>query len=216
MATIVPTILTADVNEYRSTVESYNTFARRIHIDIVDGVFAQPPTIPEFSAWWPREWQVDIHMMVAKPSEHLPALLKLKPSLVIFHAEVQEDIIPVMEQLRNAGIKVGVALLKSTYPGRAKEIINVADHVLIFAGDLGRQGGTADMLQIEKVPIVRSINKNVEIGWDGGVNLSNIRAIAHSDIDVINIGRAIAQSTERPAMYKALVAEADKPGVVLS
>ncbi|MBR2997280.1 hypothetical protein IKF33_02525 [Candidatus Saccharibacteria bacterium] len=216
MATIVPTILTADTNEYRSLVESFATFTRRVQIDISDGIFAQPATIPEFSAWWPKEWEVDIHMMVAKPSEHLPALLKLKPSLVIFHAEVEEDLIPIMEQLRNAGIKVGVALLKSTYPGRVKETINAADHVLIFAGDLGRQGGEADMLQIEKVPIIRSINKNVEIGWDGGVNLSNIRAIAHSDIDVINVGKAITQSTERPAIYKALVAEADKRGVVLN
>lgn len=216
MATIVPTILTADTNEYRALIESFNTFTHRVQIDIVDGVFAQPPTIPDFSTWWPRQWTVDLHMMVAKPSEHLPALLKLKPSLVIFHAEVQEDIIPIMEQLRNAGIKVGVGLLKSTYPGRVKETINAADHVLIFAGDLGRQGGAADMLQIEKIPIVRSINKNVEIGWDGGVNLSNIRAIAHSDVDVINVGNAITNSTERPAIYKALVAEADKRGVVLN
>ncbi|MBR0461012.1 hypothetical protein IJI91_03470 [Candidatus Saccharibacteria bacterium] len=216
MATIVPTILTTDTNEYRALVESFNTFTRRVQIDIADGVFAQPATIPDFSTWWPREWETDLHMMVAKPSEHLPALLKLKPSLVIFHAEVEEDLIPIMEQLRNAGIKVGVALLKSTYPGRVKETINASDHVLIFAGDLGKQGGTADMLQIEKIPIVRSINKNVEIGWDGGVNLSNIRAIAHSDVDVINVGSAITNSTERPAIYKALIAEADKRGVVLS
>ena len=52
------------------------------------------------------------------------------------------------------------------------------------------------MLQIEKAPIVRSIKQDVEIGWDGGANLDNIRAIAHADFDVINVGSAIAKTAK--------------------
>lgn len=153
--------------------------------------------------------------MVAKPSEHLPAILKIKPSLVIFQAEVNEDLLPIFQQLKAVGIKVGIALLKKTYPGKIKELISASDHVLIFAGEIGKQGGVADMLQIEKAPIVRSIKQDVEIGWDGGANLDNIRAIAHADFDVINVGSAIAKTTERSAMYNALIAEADKRGVLI-
>ena len=212
---IVPTILTNDPKQYRSLIESFNAFAKRVQIDIADGDFAPTQTIPTISVWWPKGWEVDLHMMVSRPSQHLPALLKLKPSLVIFHAEVGEDLLPIMQQLKDAGIKVGVALLKSTYPGNVKELIAASDHVLIFAGDLGQQGGTADMLQIEKVAHIRAIKKDIEIGWDGGVNLRNIRAIAHADIDVVNVGSAITAADDRPAMYQALIAEADKRGVLL-
>lgn len=215
MAEIVPTILTSDPNEYRALVESYDTFTKRVQIDIVDGVFAPTKTIPTTSVWWPRNWVTDLHLMVAKPSEHLPAILKIKPSLVIFQAEVSEDLLPIFQQLKAVGIRVGIALLKKTYPGKIKELISASDHVLIFAGEIGKQGGVADMLQIEKAPIVRSIKQDVEIGWDGGANLDNIRAIAHADFDVINVGSAIAKTTERSAMYNALIAEADKRGVLI-
>ena len=215
MATIVPTILTADPQQYRGLVEVFNTFTKRVQIDVSDGEFVPTQTITDFSVWWPRGWEVDLHMMVAHPAQHIPTLLKLKPSLAIFHAEVGEDLIPTMRQLQAAGIKAGVALLSTTYPGNAKAVIQAADHVLIFAGDLGRQGATADLLLIEKVPVIRELKSDVEIGWDGGANLRNIRAIAHAGIDVVNVGGAISQANDKPAMYQALVAEADKRGVLL-
>ena len=123
---------------------------------------------------------------------------------------------PIFEQLKAQNIKCGVALLKTTFPGAVKPYIDAADHVLLFAGALGKQGGTADLLQIEKVKLVRAIKQDVEIGWDGGANMTNIRSLAHSDIDVINVGSAISQAQDPAAAYKQLVQEADQRGVRLS
>ena len=86
---------------------------------------------------------------------------------------------------------------------------------MIFAGELGRQGGAIDMMQIEKVPLIRAIKPEIEVGWDGGANLSNIRALAHANIDVINVGSAITQAADPAAMYQSLITESEKKGVLI-
>ena len=215
MAQIVPAILTNDPNIYKQKMELFQPFAKRIHVDITDGTFAPTKTLPPTNVWWPQGTAVDIHMMVARPSEHMQVILQLKPSLCIFHAEAGEDLVPIMKQLKSAGIKAGVALMKTSFPGDYKQFIEIADHVLIFAGDLGRQGGTADMLQTEKIPLVKAINPNCEIGWDGGANIKTVRAIAKAGADIICAGAAISNAPDPKAAYAQLSADLDKRGVVL-
>ena len=212
---IVPSILSADKEEYRMQVERINIFTRRVQIDVTDGVFAPSQTLDITDVWWPKNWQADLHLMVAQPSLYLDTILKLNPSLCILHAEASENLFPVFDSLKSAGIKTGVALLPSTYPGNAKAYIDVVDHVLIFAGQLGAQGGQADLMQMEKIPLIRNTKPEVEIGWDGGANMTNIRALAHADLDVINVGSAISKSPNPAQAFQELVAEIDKNGVVL-
>lgn len=212
---IVPAILSADKLGYREQVEKVNTFTRRAQIDVTDGQFAPATTLDITNVWWPKNWEADLHLMVAKPSENLDVILKLSPSLVIMHAESNENLVPIFEQLKAAGIRSGLALLPQSYPGRYKKYIDLVDHVLIFAGQLGGQGAPADMMQMEKVPLIRSLKPEVEIGWDGGANMTNVRALAHAEIDVINVGAAIMQAADPAQAYKELVAEIDKSGVVI-
>lgn len=212
---IVPAILTDNKQDFRAQVERINTFTRRVQIDVTDGVFAPTQTLDITNIWWPKNWQADLHLMVTNPSQHLDTILKLSPSLCILHAEAKEDLMPSFQALKNAGIKTGVALLPSTFPGNAKQYIDVADHVLIFAGQLGMQGNPADLMQMEKIPLVRNMKPEVEIGWDGGANMTNVRALAHADLDVINVGAAISQAENPAAAFQELVAEIDKNGVVL-
>ena len=212
---IVPTILTDNKQEYRAQAERINTFTRRVQIDVTDGVFAQPPTLDVTNVWWPKNWQADLHLMAAKPSESIDTILKLNPSLCILHAEASEDLLPIFEVLKKANIKTGVALLQPTFPGNVKHYIDVVDHVLIFASQLGSQGTPADLMQMEKIPLIRNMKPEVEIGWDGGANMTNIRALAHADLDVINVGSAISKSPNPAQTFQELVAEIDKNGVVL-
>ena len=212
---IVPAILTDNKVEYRTQVERINTFTRRVQIDVTDGVFAPTATLDVTNVWWPKNWDADLHLMAARPSEHLDTILKLSPSLCILHAEASEDLLPIFASLKEAGIKTGLALIPSTFPGSVKHYIDVVDHVLIFAGQLGVQGSPADMMQMEKIPLIRNMKPEVEIGWDGGVNMLNVRALAHADLDIINVGSAIAKA-ENPAMvFQQMVAEIDKNGVVI-
>ena len=212
---IVPTILTDNKQDYRAQAERINVFTRRVQIDVTDGVFAPTQTLDITNVWWPKNWEADLHLMAAYPSQHLDTILKLSPSLCILHAEASEDLLPSFQQLKEAGIKVGVALLPSTFPGNVQHYIEAADHVLIFAGQLGVQGSPADLMQMEKIPLVRNMKPEVEIGWDGGANITNVRALAHADLDVIDVGSAISQAPDPAQAFQELVAEIDKNGVVL-
>lgn len=214
MSTIAPALLAETADDYKAMVERIHPFAKRVHIDICDGEFAPTFTVGAAQVWWPQEWTVDIHAMVARPSEHLETLISLKPHLIIFHAETQEDIVPVLQHVKQFGIKAGVALLRSTVPSTVAPAIQAADHVMIFSGELGKYGGTASLMQLEKVRLIRMIRQDIEIGWDGGANVENAYSLSQGGVDVLNVGGAIAKADDPQAVYNALVAEINKHGVI--
>jgi len=215
MAAIAPALLCETPDEYKALVEKIHPFAERVHIDISDGEFAPTFTIGAAQIWWPKEWKADIHAMVARPSDHLETLLSLKPHMIMFHAETQEDIVPVLQHIKKFGIKAGLALLKTTVPSDVAPAIQEADHVMIFSGDLGKYGGTASMMQLEKVRLVRQMRPNIEIGWDGGVTVENAYSIAQGGVDVLNVGKTIASSPDPQTVYATLVNELNKHGGVI-
>lgn len=214
MSVIAPAILAENADQYNERIQQIQPFAQRIHIDICDGEFAPTFTISANDANWYPEMQADIHAMVARPSEHVQALIAKKPNLIIFHVEVQEDLLPTLKLIKQAGIKAGIALQRTTVPSSVSALITEADHVMIFTGDLGHYGGTASMMQLEKVQLVHNIRPNIEIGWDGGVTMQNAFTLAQSGIDVLNVGGTIAKSAEPNATYDQLVSEINKHGVI--
>lgn len=214
MAVVVPTITTETLDTYKASVDMLTPFARRVHIDVSDGEFTPNFLLGEAQLFWPTGWEVDIHAMVMRPSEHLAQIIALKPSLIVFHAEVQEDHVALINQIKAAGIKAGIALLKTTVPSTIADSIKLVDHVLIFSGDLGKQGGTASLMQLEKVRLVKAINPAVEIGWDGGVNIENAYTLAQGNVNVLNAGSAVSKAENPAEAYVALEKEINKHGVI--
>jgi ribulose-phosphate 3-epimerase len=214
MSVIAPAVLAENPDDYKAQIERINQFTQRVHIDISDGEFAPTFTVNEAQVWWPQEWKVDIHAMVARPSDHLETLISLKPHLIIFHAETNEDIVPVLQQVKKFGIKAGIALLRSTVPASVAPAIVEADHVMIFSGDLGKYGGIANMMQLEKVRLIRNIRQDIEIGWDGGVTIENAYSLAQGGIDVLNVGATIAKAADPQTVYATLVNEINKHGII--
>lgn len=214
MSVIAPALLSENPDDYKVSVERIHPFAERVHVDISDGEFAPSFTINAAQVWWPQEWTVDIHAMVARPSEHLETLISLKPHMIIFHVEIEEDIVPILQHIKKFEIKAGIALLRPTVPSTVAAAIQEADHVMIFSGDLGKYGGTASLMQLEKVRLIRNINQSVEIGWDGGVNIENAYSLAQGGIDVLNVGATIAQAQDPQTTYATLVNEINKHGVI--
>lgn len=214
MAVIAPALLAENQDDYKAQIERLHPFAERVHIDITDGEFAPSFTVNASQLWWPQEWKVDIHAMVARPSEYVQALVNLKPHLIIFHAEVAEDLAPTLQYVKQAGIKAGIALQRATVPLSVAPAVELADHVMIFSGDLGKYGGVANLMQLEKVRLIKQINATAEIGWDGGVTIENSYSLAQGEIAVLNTGGAIAKAADPKAAYDTLVAEINKDGVV--
>lgn len=214
MSIIAPTVTAETADDYKAQIERVHTFAERVHIDITDGEFAPTFTLSAAQIWWPQDWTVDIHAMVARPSDHLETLVSLKPNMIIFHVETQEDIVPILQHVKKFDIKAGIALLKSTVPSTVTAAIEEADHVMIFSGDLGRQGGTASLMQLEKVRLIKAIRQDVEIGWDGGVTVENAFGLAQGGVDVLNVGSTIASAADPKSTYATLVSEINKHGII--
>jgi ribulose-phosphate 3-epimerase len=214
MAVVAPTITTETLDDFKASVDRLTPFAKRVHIDISDGEFAPTFLLGEAQLYWPKEWIVDIHAMVVRPSEHLAQLIALKPSLIIFHAEIEEDRAALIYQIKAAGIKAGIALLKTTVPSTIADVIKLADHVLVFSGDLGKNGGTASLMQLEKVRLIKAINPAAEIGWDGGVNNENAYTLAQGNVNVLNVGSSIQKAEDPAEAFASLTKEINKHGVI--
>ncbi|PKL31059.1 hypothetical protein CVV43_04305 [Candidatus Saccharibacteria bacterium HGW-Saccharibacteria-1] len=214
MSEIAPCITVETEEEFRSSVERLTPFAERVHIDISDGEFSPVFMVGVNSLWWPKEWTVDIHAMVMRPAEYVDKLIALKPNLITFHVETGINLVPIIQKIQNAGIKAGIALLKSTVPVTVADLINMVDHVLVFSGDLGHYGGTASLMQLEKVRLIKNINPNVEIGWDGGVNVDNAFTLTQGGVNVLNVGGALALADDPASVYDKLITEINKRGVI--
>ena len=211
---IAPTILSKDPTEYKAIIKKYYGFAKRVHIDVSDGSLTSNTTVPVSAVWWPKGWTTDIHLISANPAQHVETLIKLSPNLVILHAEAKDDLLPIFKQLKDAGIKVGVAIVKGVYPGSIKAILEAADHALICSGTLGQYGGEADMLLLEKVALIQDIKRTIEIGWDGGANIKNAHLLTHGGINVINCGSAISNADDPAKAYNELEARTESEDIL--
>ena len=70
------------------------------------------------------------------------------------------------------------------------------------------------MMQLEKIRLIKEINSNVEIGWDGGANIDNAFSLNQSGVDVINVGGAIANAADPGAVYRAMQQEIGRKGTI--
>lgn len=214
MAVIVPCVTVSTPEDYKSSLARIHTFATRFHVDISDNTFAPVTLIGPDQIWWPQEWQVDVHAMVAQPSQYIDRLISLKPHMITLHAEISEDLVPLLQRIRAADIRAGVALMRATVPADVAGALEVADHAMIFSGDLGKYGGVASLMQLEKIRLIKSINASIEIGWDGGITIDNAFSLSQGGVDVLNCGGAIQKTADPVAAYNALVTEVNKQGVI--
>lgn len=208
MAIVCPTVTAYDAHEYREQIERIG-FADRIHIDLMDGVFAPTTSIFLDAVWWPRHVVADVHLMAQQPMEVISHLIKLAPHMVIIHAEAEVDHMLFCAELHKHDIKTGVAVLQHTSVSDVERIIHSFDHVLVFSGHLGYHGGEADLQLLEKVKDIRYHHPEVEIGWDGGINDHNARQLLNAGVDVLNVGGFIQKSNDPKTAYDTLVAVAN-------
>lgn len=207
-AEICPTVTAADPSEYRQQVERLAMFARRIHIDVADGILAPRKLVDINNVWWPGGMRADLHVMYKQPLEHLDALVALGPQLVILHAEADGDFVMFAQKLHHHGIETGMALLPQTTVVSIEPGLEFIDHVLIFSGNLGYQGGSAaDMSLLEKVKQVKALKPNLEIGWDGGIDEQNAHQLAEAGVDVLNVGGFIHTANNPHEAYQKLVSQ---------
>ncbi|HEX8390255.1 MAG TPA: hypothetical protein VF597_02455 [Candidatus Saccharimonadales bacterium] len=204
MAQVVPTVTaytTDDLQQQFALITS--TAATRLHLDVTDDVFASPRTVQPDQLWAPEGFYIDIHLMYQMITPVVHDVLLLAPDMVTVHAEAA-DVHDAITAFHAAGVKVCLALLQQTSVKEVEPLVEFCDGILIFSGSLGRFGGAADLLLLEKVMSLRRLKPTLEIGWDGGINETNARQLVVSGVDILNVGGAIHHADDPKLAYAEL------------
>ncbi|HSX16238.1 MAG TPA: hypothetical protein VLF40_05580 [Candidatus Saccharimonadales bacterium] len=205
MAIVCPTVTAFDTDQYKAQTELIAGFAKRMHIDLMDGEFA-PTSSPALKDLWPIEGMVvDLHVMYQRPMDHLEEMLALKPHMVVWHVEADVDHAAFAAALHAAGVKAGIALLQKTPFSEAEHLLHDCDHLLVFSGNLGYHGGSAvDFSLLSKAKDALSAKPGIEIGWDGGISDENAVQLVRGGVEVLNTGGFIHKSPDPAGAFARL------------
>lgn len=201
---IVPAILATTPEDFARKLKALQPFAKRVHVDIADGVFAPNKTINLAQVHIPEGMEVDLHLMLEHPASELETAISLHPKTVIMHFESKDDLAPLFTQLTQLGINAGLAILPQTTPLQAKELISQCQHLLVFTGKLGFYGGEMQTECLAKIAEAKSVNSNLEVSVDGGVNEANAAQTAATGADVLVSGGYVVDSPDPKASYQKL------------
>ncbi|TGL37441.1 ribulose-phosphate 3-epimerase [Leptospira perdikensis] len=180
-----------------------------IHIDVMDGNFV--PQI-SFGEAFTKEVKshtnipLDVHLMVSNPELHVPKYFDLNPYCITFHIETTNFSVRLAEEIRKAGIKVGVSLNPQTSPESISQILPYLDLVLLMTVDPGFYGQSFVKSGFEKIAAVRKLTKpyNIELEVDGGVNESNMEELAKLGVDITVVGSGLYKTGDPNAQGKKL------------
>jgi ribulose-phosphate 3-epimerase len=210
MAAIVcPTVLADSIEDYKVQLDNVARFAKRIHLDMADGVFAPSKTIDIKDMWRPDGIEINLHVMYQEPHKYVEDMLALRPRLIIVHSECSSDILALAKIVHEAGVQFGVALLADTPVEKIKGYLSELDHVLLFAGTLGSHGGIANLGILDKAKELHDLKPELEIGWDGGVSDKNAADLVKGGVTVLNTGGFIQHAEDPSAAFEKLQAEVD-------
>ncbi len=206
MAIVAPTILATDPADFAARIDRVKPFAKRIHIDISDGEFSPIKTIGLAQAYGVPGAALDLHLMINHPEAQIDNALALKPDLIIVHFEAQGDVKSVLEKVRELDIKTGLAILPGTEVEAIRDLLPLVDHVLIFAGNLGYNGGVMDTECLDKISPLKQINPGLEIGIDGGVTADTGKLAVTAGASVLDSGSYIHDAPSPKQAYEELEA----------
>src|SRR6266480_4051511 len=131
MIGIVPSILSADFTRLGEQVrEAQAAGAERIQIDIMDGHFVPNITMGPMTVEAVRRCTslpLEAHLMITNPQEYIETFAKAGADVIIVHQEVCPHLHRVIQQIKAAGKKAGVALNPSTPIFLLQDIISLLD-----------------------------------------------------------------------------------------
>lgn len=99
-----------------------------------------------------------------------------------FHIEPVKDVIPICRRVREAGMKVGLALKPGTGIDAVRQYIDMADMILVMTVEPGFGGQKFMQDMMPKVQWLRKNYPFLDIEVDGGVGLNTINACAEVNV----------------------------------
>lgn len=206
VAEVAVAILARTPAEYEAAMTRVEGIATRLHIDYSDGVFADGKTIGLPQIYSSTNATFDLHLMMNRPEDSLEQIISLQPDLAIIHFEAEGDHQKTLSQLRQAGIRTGIAVLPQTLSAQIEPLIDGLDHVLVFTGShLGFGGGDFLPKVLGKIAQLKKIKPSLEIGVDGGINQQTAQLAISAGADILVSGSFIHASSDPTVAYEALM-----------
>jgi len=165
--------------------------ADRIHLDIEDGVFIPTFTVGPGSVEGvcrATRLPVEVHLQTVDPERWIPVVVSGRPARVIVHPESGGQIARMLGRIRELGVAAGVALLLSTPPDAAMNLLELVDQVTLLSAHPA-PGSPFDAAVLDKVRALRGRVSQIEV--DGGVVPRLLPVLAQAGATVVVAGRAI-------------------------
>lgn len=193
--------LKSKFNEKTTIKKIENTSADFIHVDVMDGHFVFNKTYFKAKKLLLNTSKpLDVHMMVNKPEKYISTYKKLNTEYFTFHYEAVNDINKMINNIKKANMKVGIAINPTTEVGKIKEYLSKVDLVLVmtvFPGYGGQELIPEVIDKIEELNVFRNLN-NCEyiISADGGINNNNIELLGKKGLDMAVSGSYICMNDD--------------------
>lgn len=168
------------------------TNADAIHIDVMDGKFVDNKT------WTTSEiikltkysnLPLDVHLMVNNPSKYIEDYAMLNTNNITFHYEAVKDVNKVINEIKDYGLKVGIAVNPDTDVKNIYDYLSNIDIVLIMSVYPGKSGQVFINETLNKIKELKDyiVNNNLKtlISVDGGINDETGKLCKEAGADIL-------------------------------
>jgi len=204
---ISPSLLAADFGAFAAdAMRVREAGAEYLHFDVMDNHYVPNLTFGYELVHALRsksDAKFDVHLMIERPEDVVTSFAKAGADMLTIHPDATYHVHRVIGQIRDAGMKAGVALNPGTGIEEIRWILSIVDRVLIMTVNPGFGGQSFLTSVLPKITELRQIEEreglDFEIGVDGGVNAKTAPLVVQAGADVLIAGSALFTHPEGPA-----------------
>ena len=196
---IAPSILAADFSMLgEQLVQADRAGAEWVHIDVMDGHFVpnltMGPAVVEACRRSTARF-LDVHLMIEQPWLFIDAFAAAGADGITVHVEACLDLPGVLQQIREAGCKTGLAISPDTDFAAARPFLAEIDLFLVMSVYPGFGGQKFIHAVLDKVRAAQEWrdehHRDLQIEMDGGIAVGTTPDAVQAGANVLVAGSAI-------------------------